>query len=126
AVELAAHLDRVGRPQKVLHEEVRLDECERDAARHDAVFRFAVLTAERERRRAMRADRRELHQMANADLLCCFDKASFPLYESLINRREQQAALEGGGGCRGFFGFVDGGGGELGPPVCETRPLAGF
>src|SRR5262249_17666061 len=56
AQQLASSLDRLRRPEQVLHEEVRLDEREAEPTVQDDALRHSVLTAERERGGRVRTD----------------------------------------------------------------------
>src|SRR5262249_55848487 len=89
-VEFTARLDRLGRPQQVLHEEVWLDERERQATIHDETFGRAVLPSEGERRSRMGADGRELDEVLQVGLLGSLDESRFPLDQALVDGREQQ------------------------------------
>jgi hypothetical protein len=93
AVELAGRFDRGRGPEEVLHKEGRLHERERQAARHHQLLCLAMLPAEEKRRRRVRADRGELHQVPDAHLLRRLNEARFALDEALVDRREQQAPL---------------------------------
>src|SRR5262245_46008843 len=70
ARELPSRLDRSGRPEEVLHEEVWLDEREGQARIHDHPLGGSVLPAEGERGCRVRADRGKLHQMMETYSSC--------------------------------------------------------
>src|SRR5262249_57045220 len=94
-------------------------------ARHDAVLSFTMLTAERERGGGMCTNRREFHEVTHTSFSRRLDEAALPLDQALIDRRQQQAALDAGERRCERFGLVEVRGHQFGAVPFEIRRLRG-
>src|SRR5262249_13554958 len=121
--QLPTRLDRVGRPQKVLHEEVWLNEGERQTTVHHDMLGLSMLAAEGERGGWVRTDYRKLHEVPHSGLSCRLDEPRFAFDEPLVDRRQQQGSLYAREcGCQ-RRGRIEVGSDGLDLGLCETCGL---